>query len=231
MTLFTTDYIKNLFDFKFPDCCNEWDNGQASINTHRYAFLLKSFVNSTSNFDEQIKYANSIKEILKLNYTDDEFVDMIKLYNKLIDERQQIIEQSKLSCCSFWTSLDNIPNLSEENKDLWGSKRQYLFGQVCSDIIKYNKNINLHPFLCSALNPTGGICGPGNTEIYAGSINDSVVIHSCIHDASGYLYNYHQMGLGYNYVNTYFSFPTSSPLSCQIAGTLFCSFVKYSMKK
>ena len=98
-----------------------------------------------------------------------------------------------------------------------------------SKIFKEN-NINLPPFMCCALNPTGGICGPGNLSLYNGKIDSPIIIHSCIHDTSGYCYIYHNIGNGYNYLNTYFALPKYFINSCQIMGILTCYYIKYFMK-
>ena len=101
------------------------------------------------------------------------------------------------------------------------SKRQYLYGYVCSYLLKSN-DINIEPFMCIALNPTGGICGSGNQSLYRGKIQSPLIVHSCVHDASGYCYTYHKLGKGYNYLGTYFAFPTRFPMSCQLMGIFRC---------
>jgi len=69
------------------------------------------------------------------------------------------------------------------------------------------------------LQPTGGIVGAGNQCLMESDTAQPIVIHAVIHDAFGYLYNYHGVGPGYNYLGTYFTVsPTSSPMACQYAG-------------
>ena len=80
--------------------------------------------------------------------------------------------------------------------------------------------------MCCALNPTGGICGAGNSSLYQGTVNSSLIVHSCLHDASGYCKCYHGIGKGYNYLGTIFALPTKSPMSCQIMGILTCKAAK-----
>merc|ERR1712227_78677 len=157
-----------------------------------------------------------INEMLGNQYNEERLRDMVSTYNELKSERKNIVRTS--STTSFICPLTPVPNLSSDNDEVWGSKRQYLYGYVCSEILKSKKNVDIAPFLCTALNPTGGICGPGNQSLYKGSVTDPLIVHSCIHDASGYCYNYHKTGLGYNYLNTFFALPTSMPMSCQFMG-------------
>ena len=90
-------------------------------------------------------------------------------------------------------------------------------------------NINLHmhiqltsfkltPFLAVMVNPTGSIVGPGNTSLFNGDIQDALVCHAIVHDAFGYLHNFHRTGPGYNYLNVCDIVPATSPLSCQFQG-------------
>jgi hypothetical protein len=226
MTMFTTDYIKRLFTFNFPTCCSDWNDPDGNDTINNYGSLLKSFVSVTNNIDEQMIHARKINHALNTNYNDFELCTMVDTYNQIKQRRKQAIKDAVASsCCSWCNSLTSVPNLSADNDEVWGSKRQYMYGHICSDIMKQH-NIVLSPFLCSALNPTGGICGPGNTSLYTGMVNDPMIVHSCMHDASGYCYNYHNIGLGYNYLNTWFALPTHMPMSCQIMGIWTCSDVK-----
>jgi hypothetical protein len=79
--------------------------------------------------------------------------------------------------------------------------------------------LEIDPIFGALLNPTGGIVGPGNKSLLSGRCYDPIVMHGIVHDAGGYLYNYHKFGPGYNYLKTKLTiFPTKSPLSSQIYG-------------
>jgi hypothetical protein len=222
MSFITDQFIKKIYNFSYPTCCSNWNN-PGSINTiNEYGILLKKFTSIVNNYDKQLKHANNINILLNNQYTNNEIVESLKIYNNLKVKRKESIRQSQLK---WFGKLSPIIYLSDDNDEVWGSKRQYLYGYICSNIMK-NQNIALLPFMCSALNPTGGICGAGNQSLYSGDIYSAIIVHSCIHDASGYCYNYHNIGKGYNYLNTYFAFPTKFPMSCQIMGIFRCWYLK-----
>merc|ERR1719174_2195278 len=50
------------------------------------------------------------------------------------------------------------------------------------------------------LNPTGGIAGPANTSILTADMHSPVIVHAVVHDAFGYVKNFHDVGPGYNYL-------------------------------
>ena len=113
------------------------------------------------------------------------------MYRKLKYDRKRRIFESLNNC--YFYQLSPIVTLSCDNNNR-GSKRQYLSGFIISEILKKD-NIDLPIFMCCALNPTGGICGPGNNNLYTGDIDSGLIIHSCMHDASGYCYLYHGIGI------------------------------------
>ena len=72
--------------------------------------------------------------------------------------------------------------------------------------------------LAMMMNPTGSIVGPANQSVFIGDVHDSLVCHAIVHDAFGYLHNFHRLGPGYNYLNTCDIFHSNSPLCCQFQG-------------
>ena len=60
--------------------------------------------------------------------------------------------------------------------------------------------------------------GPANKSLFVGDVHDSIVCHAIVHDAFGYLYTFHKLGPGYNYLNTFVVQKSSSPLCCQFQG-------------
>jgi uncharacterized Zn-binding protein involved in type VI secretion len=90
-----------------------------------------------------------------------------------------------------------------------GSTSQLRYGQVAGDAL------GVDPVFGALLNPTGGLVGPGNKAVDG---NDSAIgYHGAVHDAGGYLYNYHDQGPGYDYLGRE-GRDTSSPLSGQREG-------------
>ena len=219
MTLFTNIFIENLFNFSYPKNCTNWNQPSHEVEKTDFGKYLKEF----SNGINELENAKKINIILNNNSTESEIKKQIEKYRQLKNERRENIIKSNNN---YFFTLKPILNLSNENDEVWGSKRQYLSGFVLSEIFKKN-NINLPPYMCCALNPTGGICGAGNTSLYKGTIDSPLIIHSCMHDASGYCYQYHNMGSGYNYLNSYFSLPTFSPRSGQISGILTSYYINF----
>ena len=90
-----------------------------------------------------------------------------------------------------------------------GSLSQMRYGQVVGDAL------GVDPVFGALLNPTGGLVGPDN---YAVDLDDSAVgYHGVFHDAAGYLYNYHDLGPGYNYLGRE-DRDTGNPLTGQESG-------------
>jgi len=93
-----------------------------------------------------------------------------------------------------------------------GSNTQMRYGKVVGDAF------GIDPAFGAMLNPTGGLVGPGNWAI-AGD-DTAVGYHGVVHDAAGYLHNYHNTGPGYDYLGLEHR-DTSSPLSGQREGIAY----------
>lgn len=148
-----------------------------------------------------------------------------KEYLLLLTKRQEYITRHNHTKNIFQKKLKQIQGLDNENCNVWGSERQLKFGKIIVDTLESK----IDPVFGALLNPTGGIVGPGNKSLFSGCSNDPIVMHAILHDAGGYLYNYHKSGPGYNYLRTKLTiFPTRSSLSSQIYG--FC-YWKALLKK
>jgi pimeloyl-ACP methyl ester carboxylesterase len=77
------------------------------------------------------------------------------------------------------------------------SDGQLRFGKIIGDAF------GIDAVFGSLVSPTGGIVGPGNSFPVFGHLDPKspVSIHGAVHDAAGYLYNCHNMGPGYDYLN------------------------------
>lgn len=93
-----------------------------------------------------------------------------------------------------------------------GSRSQLRSGKVVGDAL------GIDPVFGALLNPTGGIVGPGNQGFDGG--DSPLGYHAAVHDACGYLYKYHRIGNGYNYLNEEKRDP-ANPLSGQVSGIRF----------
>jgi hypothetical protein len=104
---------------------------------------------------------------------------------------------------------DDVPGINFMHSDFMASTSQLRSGKIVGDAF------GIDPVFGALLNPTGGLVGPGNIG-YDG--NDSAIgYHGAVHDAAGYLKNYHKKGPGYDYLGTD-NRETTSPLSGQRNG-------------
>lgn len=93
-----------------------------------------------------------------------------------------------------------------------GSMTQMRYGSVVGDAF------GIDPTFGAMLNPTGGLIGPGNWAVAGGE--SAVGYHAVAHDAAGYLYNYHKVGPGYDYLGQEGGDP-SSPLTGNRSGIAY----------
>jgi WXG100 family type VII secretion target len=107
------------------------------------------------------------------------------------------------------TNPDTPPDLKWPHGSFQGSTSQMRYGKVVGDAF------GVDPVFGSMLNPTGGMVGPGNVAFDADST--AVGYHGIVHDAAGYLHNYHKTGPGYDYLGRE-GRDTSDPLSGQREG-------------
>ncbi len=90
--------------------------------------------------------------------------------------------------------VDAVPDLAEDiHGDFMGSKSQLLYGKVVGDAF------GVDPVFGAMLNPTGGMVGPGNKALHMDD-DDPTTYHGIVHDAAGYMFNYHDQGPGYDYL-------------------------------
>lgn len=88
-----------------------------------------------------------------------------------------------------------VPDLAEDIHDeFMASNAQLLFGKVLGD------TFGIHPVFGALLSPTGGLVGGGNKSVQLDT-DDPTAMHGIMHDAAGYLYNYHGQGPGYDYLD------------------------------
>lgn len=101
------------------------------------------------------------------------------------------------------------PNPSSLHPWFLGSNTNLRYGKIVGDAF------GIDPVFGAMLNPTGGLVGPDNFSVPGDST--AVGYHGVVHDAAGYLYNYHGAGPGYNYLGLE-NRDTADPLTGQRAG-------------
>ncbi len=105
---------------------------------------------------------------------------------------------------------ETIPAVNQFFHDRFmGSATQLRYGKVVGDAL------GIDPVFGALLNPSGGLVGPGNVAMDLGE--SALGYHGVVHDAAGYLFNYHNLGPGYDYLGRE-GRDTSSPLTGQQAG-------------
>ncbi len=131
--------------------------------------------------------------------------DIQASYDRYVELRAEAQRIGAAGGKSGWEPLNETlhPNFM-------GSTVQLRYGQVVGDAL------GIDPVFGSMLNPTGGLVGGGNISVQFPT-EHPVGYHGVFHDAAGYLYNYHNMGPGYNYLGLE-NRDTSSPLTGQQAG-------------
>lgn len=181
-------------------------------------FLMKQLKESQHNHEVVDKLLVELHKEMELPYDLKEFKNEYMNYLRLLANRADLIE-SKQGC---WFKLSDVETLNKSKWNMWGSYKQFMFGKCVVDTLNKEHNYNLHPMWGCLLNPTGGIVGAGNQELISKCWNSYISMHACVHDSGGYLYNYHGLGPGYNYLNTWITFfPSSSPMACQFSGLRF----------
>ncbi|MCX6874537.1 MAG: hypothetical protein NTW21_12140 [Verrucomicrobia bacterium] len=130
-------------------------------------------------------------------------------YQKLLKDQRKAIEESK-------------KNKKEKKVDALDEKRQKENFMASKSQLRYGNMVGaclgVDPVFGALLNPTGGIVGPDNGYFDG---NDSALgYHGAVHDAAGYLRNFHNQGPGYDYLGTD-NRDTTDPLSGQRNGIRF----------
>ncbi|MFL4472165.1 hypothetical protein ACERZ8_20605 [Tateyamaria armeniaca] len=96
--------------------------------------------------------------------------------------------------------------------DFMGSRAQLMCGKVLGDAF------GIHEVFGALLSPTGGLVGPGNLAVSLDPDNP-IALHGTVHDAAGYLQNFHDQGPGYHYLDDKVQIiPASWPIAGQFDG-------------
>merc|ERR1711881_143761 len=147
--------------------------------------------------------------------TDEQFKQMLWQYIRVVQHRAK---RWKKEYQKTWLELH------PSNEGMWGSRRQWAYGEVVSRLLAHfgvtNPGNDLHPVFAIMLNPAGGIAGYSNLSLLNGDMHTSVIVHAVVHDAYGYVGLFHNVGPGYNYLAINSMFSNDNCLSCQLHGIL-----------
>ncbi|WP_299730444.1 hypothetical protein [uncultured Tateyamaria sp.] len=195
--LFSTDNMDALRDAEFK--------GEGTPDLRK---LMDQIVNGfpSQTRDEVMlgleKVVGTPPDVKKLNLDYDRFV--------IVRKQQEAIGEEKA------TELDD-----EMHPDFMGSRGQLMCGKMLGDAF------GIHEVFGALLNPTGGLVGPGNHLIHpmipieAGHLDpdNPIALHGIVHDAAGYMNNFHDQGPGYHYLDPDLKiFGTDNPLAGQYDG-------------
>ena len=95
-------------------------------------FIRTSEFNINAHKFPHIKF----KDLPKIDYN-----IVLKIYNDIKAKRKQRMHDRQ---SNWFGKLSPVVHLSDDNDEVWGSKRQYLYGYICSYIMNSN-NITILP--------------------------------------------------------------------------------------
>jgi hypothetical protein len=138
-------------------------------------------------------------------------------YNKAIDLRIKGEATYQDNMRKLYPNEDHseevaAPSLSVAQHPLFtASNGQLKFGKILGDVF------GIDAVFGSLISPTGGLVGPGNSNPLLTNLDpdNPVSIHGTVHDAAGYLYNAHNIGPGYDYLDREEGEEKHNPLSGQ----------------
>ena len=141
-----------------------------------------------------------VKEMAGLRgIPEDQFIEQFERYKQILHEG------------NGWDGSQHFLPKDYLKGDFMGSTAHLRYGSVVGDVI------GLDPVFAGMMNPTGGIVGPGE---FGQAVDPETALsyHGIFHDAGGFLYNYLNLGPGYDYL-TFDTFG-ESPLDGQVEGVL-----------
>lgn len=210
------EYFKNIFKSR-ETILPKGSHNSKTEERKTLGDLMKKLKHSEHNSTEIPQILKDMHKEMDLTITFAQFEKQYHDYLRLLDDREDLIEY-KNRCFS---RLPEVEDLSDKKWNKWGCCNQFIFGKIVVDAINDKHKKNLHPIWGCLLKPTGGIIGPGNKEMFNRCWTHPLSYHACVHDAAGYLYQYHNIGPGYNYLSWTSLIPTRIHYSGQISGIYF----------
>ena len=181
------DYLKGILQWTRIKGSHDSSNeirGDLGLN------MMKLKESSHGENDVDIILRN-IYDILELKTSYQDFNYQYENYLRLLSLREERIDASQNNL--YYKKLGDVPNLKKTKWNFWGSIKQLQSGKCITDCINEKYGYNMHPIWGSLLNPTSGIVGAGNDELINRDWDSYISLHGCVHDACGYLLNYHNL--------------------------------------
>jgi WXG100 family type VII secretion target len=184
---------------------------------------MDSIVDSKINGEDSQRLNNAMKDLAKnptgaeLNRVINEIADIRGVpadqlradYEKFLQIREQARQIARQKGIDPPEAVDDF-----FHGEFMGSTAQLRYGQVVGDAF------GIDPVFGAMLNPTGGMVGPGNWAVNPGD-DDAIGYHGIVHDAAGYLYNFHDLGPGYDYLGQESHRDPGNPLVGQQSGVRY----------
>lgn len=183
------------------------------------------------------KFLRQFEKVTDFTGTEDEYLQLLRLvalkrchteepaavcYDRLVKDSERFVQ-----------IYHKRGVLSEklDHRAYWGSRQQLLSCKVIADWVDRDHGC-LDPLFGVLLQPTSGRVGPGDTGWMHNILfddNGHMAYHSAVHDAFGYLLNFHKTGPGYNYMK-YSLLSTDNPMSGQYSGIEFWKKVMHEVE-
>lgn len=132
-------------------------------------------------------------------------------YGRFLILRDQQIAIQKKKGGEYVPELIESASPIPVHDEFMASNPQLVFGKVVGDAF------GIDPVFGALLSPTGGMVGPGNVAVHLDD-DDPTGYHGIVHDAAGYLKNYHDQGPGYDYMGKEKHHSEDDPLTGQQSG-------------
>lgn len=206
---------------------NDYAYSKSKITPPNDRFLTEEYLKGVINRETKGEGTKKLRDAMTvISDNKDKPIDtplILEALENIASARGKSVEDIKADWVKFQDLLaeqkrigdannqEEVPSLNSFHRlnDKMASPSQMRFGEIVGD------KLDIDPVFGALLSPTGGLVGPGNTAI---DLNDSATgVHGAVHDASGYLYNYHDKGDGYDYLGTD-GRDTSDPYSGQRNG-------------
>lgn len=107
---------------------------------------------------------------------------------------------------------DDVLELLKTHPEFAGSTTSLRYGKLVGDVF------GIDPVFGALLNPTGGIMGPGSSNLPQPHPDHANAYHSIYHDAGGYLKKTFDLGPGYDYLQQETRYDTTHELTGQKSG-------------
>ena len=184
---------------------------------------MDSLVGSKIPGEDSQRLNNAMKDLAK----NPSGAELDRTLNEIADIRGVPAEQLKADYQKFLQIREQAREIARQkgidppeavddffHGDFMGTTAQLRYGQVVGDAF------GIDPVFGAMLNPTGGMVGPGNWAVNPGD-DDALGYHGIVHDAAGYLYNFHDLGPGYNYLGEESHRDPGNPLVGQQSGVRY----------